>query len=152
MFDRLFDSTSRILAKGLELRTLRQSFLASNIANAETPNYRPVDLDFRATMANLVGEMHRADAAQTTQAPLELARTDSRHLGAEALDGATLSQGGIVFAAGDDYGTGNDSNATSLEEQMGRLQMNSIQHAALTRIMAQRLGALRNILESTARF
>ena len=151
MFDRLFDSTSRVLAKGLELRMLRQGFLAANVANAETPNYRPVDVDFRATMEKLVAEMHRADPPQASGEPLDLQRTDARHLTLGALEGVLAQQGSIVFAAGDDRAVGNDSNATGLEEQMGRLQMNSLQHSALTRILGRRIAGLRNIVDSAGR-
>lgn len=43
----------------LRLRSLRMQLIASNIANADTPNYKARDIDF-------AGELRRAMAAATT--------------------------------------------------------------------------------------
>jgi flagellar basal-body rod protein FlgB len=53
MMNRIEDAL-RAQSLALELRAHRQSVLASNIANAETPGYRAVDFDFaRALRAAL---------------------------------------------------------------------------------------------------
>ncbi len=56
----------------LELRSQRQSVLASNIANADTPNYKARDMDFSAAL-------NGALQGRTGQ-PLALAMTSSRHM------------------------------------------------------------------------
>jgi len=56
----------------LDLRSQRQSVLASNIANADTPNYKARDMNFSAA---LNGAM-QGRAGQ----PLALATTASRHI------------------------------------------------------------------------
>lgn len=57
--------------KALGLRAQRQQMIASNIANADTPNYKARDIDFRAAM----------DAAQGGRTPSGgLARTTAGHL------------------------------------------------------------------------
>lgn len=48
---KLFDTTLTTLKDALDLRLARQSVLAANLANADTPGYKPVDLDFEAAMA-----------------------------------------------------------------------------------------------------
>ena len=58
--------------KILSLRGYRQQLLASNIANADTPNYKAVDIDFAKVL----------QMARGTQADLGLARTNAMHLGA----------------------------------------------------------------------
>jgi flagellar basal-body rod protein FlgB len=55
----------------LRLRTQRQQLLASNIANADTPNYKARDLDFAK---NLQAQLHRTGGAET------LTRTHPAHL------------------------------------------------------------------------
>ncbi len=40
------DKTMQLLQKSLDLRMTRQQLLASNLANVDTPNYRPRDLEF----------------------------------------------------------------------------------------------------------
>ncbi|GBG15828.1 flagellar basal-body rod protein FlgB [Novimethylophilus kurashikiensis] len=44
------DKTLSFQEKALNLRTYRQQLLASNIANADTPNYKAVDIDFAKTL------------------------------------------------------------------------------------------------------
>jgi flagellar basal-body rod protein FlgB len=51
MLNRL-DQTLNFHAQALRLRDQRQQVLASNIANADTPNYKARDLDFRASLAS----------------------------------------------------------------------------------------------------
>lgn len=49
MLNRL-DQTLNFHAQALRLRDQRQQVLASNIANADTPNYKARDMDFRASL------------------------------------------------------------------------------------------------------
>jgi flagellar basal-body rod protein FlgB len=57
--------------KALALRAERQQLIASNIANADTPNFKARDIDFRAAM----------DAVQDGRTSSGvLARTTARHL------------------------------------------------------------------------
>mgnify|MGYP003562086407 FL=1 len=48
-----FDKALGIHEQALMLRTQRNSILATNIANADTPNYKARDIDFRAAMATV---------------------------------------------------------------------------------------------------
>jgi|DewCreStandDraft_2_1066082.scaffolds.fasta_scaffold00511_42 flagellar basal-body rod protein FlgB len=46
----LGDFTVRFLGRALDLLSVRQRVLAHNLANAETPGYRRLDVDFRAAL------------------------------------------------------------------------------------------------------
>ncbi len=72
--------------RALSLRAYRQQVLASNIANADTPHYKARDLDFKASLQGALG------GQGSSGGPLDLARTDSRHLAAgnDAPAGASL--------------------------------------------------------------
>jgi flagellar basal-body rod protein FlgB len=50
VIDRL-DEMFRFQGEALKLRSQRQELLAANIANADTPNYKAVDIDFRQALA-----------------------------------------------------------------------------------------------------
>ncbi len=65
------DSEFRFLQKALDLRAYRQQVLASNIANADTPNYKARDFDFAK-------ELSRAVDGQGGKG--ELRTTSARHL------------------------------------------------------------------------
>lgn len=54
----------------LNLRAHRQQILASNIANADTPNYKAVDVDFAKVL----------QGAQASRGPLAVSTTSSSHL------------------------------------------------------------------------
>ena len=47
---KLFDSTLGIHGKALSVRSQRMEILSQNIANADTPNFKAQDLDFRAAL------------------------------------------------------------------------------------------------------
>lgn len=51
MIDRLTESL-RFQGQALQLRGERQALLAANVANADTPGYRAVDLDFSKALQN----------------------------------------------------------------------------------------------------
>jgi flagellar basal-body rod protein FlgB len=147
MINAIFDTTSQVLEKSMDLRMMRTGLLASNIANAETRNYRAVDIDFKATMANLLGEMEKKEAPL-----LKLERSDPSHFSNDILENGTLASKRIVFAAGDSMSIGNDSNSVNLERQLGRLEQNTLQFTALGKLLGKKLAGIKNILESTSRF
>lgn len=66
----MFNSIDKALAfdsKMLSLRGYRQQILASNIANADTPNYKAMDVDFSKVLGNAMGS-------------LAMSKTDNGHL------------------------------------------------------------------------
>lgn len=60
--------------RALALRAYRQQLIASNIANADTPNYKAVDIDIQEAL--------RLDRSMST--PAHIATTNSRHLQGQA--------------------------------------------------------------------
>jgi len=60
--DRIFG----VHADALQLRSRRGEVLASNLANADTPNYKAQDLDFKAALSQAQG--NQAVAMTATQA------------------------------------------------------------------------------------
>lgn len=60
--------------KALAIRSQRLAMLASNIANAATPNYKARDIDFQKALADANGGMSADQAAQANvgfRVPLE---------------------------------------------------------------------------------
>lgn len=60
----IIDRALGVHAEALQLRARRGEMLASNLANADTPNYKARDLDFR----NVLNEAQAATALSTTHA------------------------------------------------------------------------------------
>ena len=70
MFD--LDTYMGVHAQALQVRSQRTELIARNLANADTPNYKAQDIDFRAALAQ----------AGSDGAPLTLSTTRGGHLGA----------------------------------------------------------------------
>jgi len=80
MIDRL-TQTLDFNAQALLLRAERTRVLASNMANADTPNYKARDIDFRAALQNATGvQMNGGGVAGTAGAPVAPFRTAAGHL------------------------------------------------------------------------
>jgi len=108
----------------------RQRVLAENVANADTPNFRPVDLtppEFD----------RRAPAAQT----VALQRTNHMHVGG-ALSGGTgpfkSARGGSeIRPAG---------NAVGLEEEMLKVAQNQMDYHAAATLYSKSLGLVKTAI------
>lgn len=65
------DEAFRFHQTALSLRAARQELLASNIANADTPNYKAKDINFASALQSaLSGNAAKLDVTQTS--PLHL--------------------------------------------------------------------------------
>lgn len=142
MQETMFSGAIHALEKSAQLRMVRQGYLASNIANAETPNYRAIDIDFKATMEQVLSN-------PVGPAP-GLLNKEPEHF---SLDGSRESGGKrVVFADSDSFPIGNDSNSVNLESEMAKMQENTLLYTATTQLLAKKLKGLSNIIDSTSRY
>jgi flagellar basal-body rod protein FlgB len=101
----LFDPTQNLLEGAMRGAAARQSALAQNLANANTPGYRRVDVDFHSVLRRAAEErtVEAADAAaHATFAPaVDGAATMRLDGGTVDLDveAANLSQNGLEYQA-----------------------------------------------------
>ncbi|WP_297526593.1 flagellar basal body rod protein FlgB [Thiohalobacter sp.] len=65
-----FDSALGPLPQALKLRARRTEVLASNLANADTPNYKARDIDFRAAFDQAQGRRLAMRVTQPGHIPL----------------------------------------------------------------------------------
>ncbi len=138
MIDDLFGGPLRQIEASLTVRAARQELLASNIANSETPGYRALDVNFAATMENVVEEMRRADAS----AGPRLVPAGS----------APAPVGELLVVEGSDKGSiGNSQNTVDIDAQMARLDENRLMFQATAQLAALRFQGLKSILEEGGR-
>ncbi|OGS90159.1 MAG: flagellar basal-body rod protein FlgB [Gallionellales bacterium GWA2_59_43] len=65
------DGALRFQQAALNLRAARQELLASNVANADTPNYKARDIDFASALRNaMAGTAEELPVVQTAPAHL----------------------------------------------------------------------------------
>ena len=67
--------THGLIADALDYRAMRQDMIASNIANADTPFYKPRDVRFEEALA-----AKKDDLLNKHTNTLSLAQTDSKHI------------------------------------------------------------------------
>lgn len=91
----MLDRLNRALdfnAQALLLRAERTRVLASNIANADTPNFKARDIDFRSALEAATDVQMRTGGAGSAAAEVSPARTAAGHIshGTTAAGGPTL--------------------------------------------------------------
>ena len=110
--------------QALSYHLARQAVLAGNVANAETPGYRPFDLAFSASL----------DRASRP------ARTNPRHMGAGGSD-ATGPETALFRPAAATPGP--NGNAVDVDREMAKLAANSVRYRAVIEMLNRRLATLR---------
>jgi len=97
----LFDTTQLGLQRAIEGASQRQTALASNLANANTPNYKPRDVDFHSALqaAFASGDKQsvaNAGFAQTTQN--DVMRADGSGVDVD-VESAKMAENGLEYQA-----------------------------------------------------
>ena len=82
----LFDTTQLALQQSISGASQRQQALAANIANASTPGYQRVDVDFHGALAAAMGAADPSKALESTS----FQTTADRSIGPVAADGSGI--------------------------------------------------------------
>ena len=128
--DGLFSKTVELLGRNIDIRARNQNLLASNIANAETPNYIPKSLDFE-------GELQGALKGARNGGNAGASRTNPAHIPIKgAGDRLSSVTGKIVETPA--ATPGKDGNAVELENEMGKLLENQIMYNASVQILSKK--------------
>jgi len=127
-----------LLKEALNYRAIRQDMIASNIANADTPFYRPRDVRFEEMLqAKKEEKFHK----QTNT--LALAHTSKRHLSAPQENSSLEAQ--IFFRDG--HMARNDGNSVDLDVETSEMAKNSLMYNALVNGMKKQAGIFRAVLD-----
>lgn len=123
--DGIFDRTVSGLGKAMDLSWKRNEVITANIANAETPQYRALDVSFGKELENAFQNGDKV-----------LTRTDSNHL-----DIARNQSAAYVS----DYSgeTKADGNNVDIDLQMTQLAQNSGDYANAAQLIRRQIGLLR---------
>ena len=126
------DNYLRFNETALSLRAQRQELIASNIANADTPNFKARDIDFASAMQGAL-----AKAAN----PSQLAATNKAHV-QPAADGKALPDGTPVLYRGVVQGAV-DGNTVDMDVERNQFADNALRYeAGITMINSQIRGLM----------
>lgn len=123
----IFDNVFGIHENALKLRERRLNVLTENIANADTPNYKARDIDFKSVM--------RA----TQSGAKDMATTHKSHI-----DAGKLGKDGLVYR--NPLNPSADGNTVELSVQQSEFGKESTRYTATMQFIENRIGGVRRAL------
>lgn len=124
------DKTLRALSTSLKFREMRQELASSNVANAQTPGYKAMKLDFEEALSR----------ALDVDGNLSMATTDAQHydVGGGGFDNlepeAYEDPNGVVSENG---------NTVDVESEMSRIAENRIMYDTTVQLINKKLGLMK---------
>jgi flagellar basal-body rod protein FlgB len=110
----LFDGTQLVLTQAMAGAAARQQVLANNIANADTPDYRRSDLDFKSQLAAAVDANDMGQLQSLSYSP--------------AIDAESPVQA--------------NGNSVNLDAEMADMSQNALDYQTLVEVATARLKML----------
>jgi len=132
------DNYLRFNETALSLRSQRQELLASNIANADTPNYKARDIDFASALQNAMAGGKSGGAMNTT---------NNNHMARGAATGDTLANGTPVQYRGVVQGSV-DGNTVDMDVERNQFADNALRYEAGIMMINSQLKGLMTALQS----
>ena len=127
-----------LMKEALDYRAMRQDMIASNIANADTPFYRPKDIRFEDKLIEEKRKVFEHDSHK-----LELAKTSSKHL--DSIEANENARAKVFFRDG--HMARNDGNSVDLDVETSEMAKNSIMYNALINGMKKQAGIIRAVID-----
>jgi flagellar basal-body rod protein FlgB len=108
----------------------RQRLLAENVANADTPNFKPADL-----------APPKFDSSQTGMASVSLARTSLAHIASSDADTQQFDP-----ERGHEFEVVPSGNGVALEDEMMKVAANQMDYQAATALYTRGLGLIKTAI------
>ena len=125
----------RFFQTAINLRQERQEVLAANIANADTPNYKARDFDFRSALQNAMGESTRLEDTRLTL-------TSERHIPAKA---ASAGPAELLYRT--PLQPSLDGNTVDMDVERVQFADNTVKYQTDMTIISQRIKGLMAALQ-----
>jgi flagellar basal-body rod protein FlgB len=119
----------RLLQSAMKVAEYNQRLIANNIANADTPNYNPVRLDFQAALRASLEGRDRVSLRKTQAGHLDMTLQGPR---LESL--ASLSK--------------NDYNKVDLDQELLALSENTGNYTTYGSLLVKKFQGIKNMLSS----
>ncbi|RDU69224.1 flagellar basal body rod protein FlgB [Helicobacter cholecystus] len=126
--------------KALDYRSIRQDLISGNIANVDTPFYKPRDINFESYLSEAMNE----EFGKNRSFELKMAQTSSKHLNS-LQEG---NKGGMIFFR-DGHMARNDGNSVDLDVETSEMGKNSVMYQALVASLKKHKGIFAYALESS---
>jgi flagellar basal-body rod protein FlgB len=135
----MISQSDKYLEKAISYRAIRQDLISGNIANVDTPNYKPRDIDFESALVNEANK----EFGKTKK--LELARTTPNMM--PALEDNDPDKATIFFRDG--HLARNDGNSVDLDVETTELSKNSVMYNATIEALKKDASIFRAVLTAS---
>jgi flagellar basal-body rod protein FlgB len=112
----LFDTTQGALEAAISGAAQRQQALAANLANANTPGYQRVDVDFHTSLASALGSEDAGEALHSVKFATQ------------------VDSSGVTRA---------DGSSVDVDAESAKLAANALEHQAAVQVAHARIGILK---------
>jgi len=134
--------TATLAKEALNFRASREKMIASNIANADTPYYRPRDMRFGDYLS-----AKKADIMNESKDKLEMAQTNGAHIPLQK----SLSTSKPITFFRDGHMARNDGNSVDIDVETTELSKNSIMFKALISAIKKDAQIYKSVIEASAK-
>jgi len=132
----------------LSLRVLRQQALATNIANADTPGYKAIDIDFASAMRAATGSATGAEPApRVLRAAATPAVTASGHQPGNRSAFAGLSTASFRMMYRMPAQASADGNSVDMDLERARFAENSVKYEAALKFLNGQIKTLMSAIQ-----
>ena len=118
--------------RALDYQLERHNVISSNIANVDTPGFRPLDI-MRTDVTESGDEVTTGKAAATT----------SHQFGSKFADMVDANKSELLVREDRSVNPGADGNAVSLEREMAKMSANDLRYEGAAKIVASQLAGLK---------
>jgi len=146
MFINLFDKTTNLLHRALDLRTAKHQSTTSNIANQDTPFYKAKEMNFKQAIRDFIPPPVDVPMSTTNKMhfslTVKLGRTDERHI---PVNGHPQTAESYVVES-QDKTTRLDQNNVNPEREMAQMAENQLMYTASSQMIAGRFTELKGAI------
>ena len=132
-----------LMSKALDYRAARQDLIAGNIANEDTPFYRPRDIRFEETLQKESKKIFNEPQVNK----LELAQTDGAHFSSAT----EANEGQPQLYYRDGHMARNDGNSVDLDVETTEMTKNSMMFQGLTAALKKEAAIFKAVLQASER-
>ncbi len=132
--------THSMIKDALDFRATRQDMIASNIANADTPYYKPRDISFEDALKAKKAELYKQE-----QNTLQMAATDTKHLSPSQQHSSLKPT--LFFRDG--HMARNDGNSVDIDVETTEMSKNSIMFNALIQANKKDSAIFKSVIEAS---
>lgn len=132
---KLFNDTYALLSKAMDLRSQRHTVISSNIANAETPNYKAARIEFEDELKRAVPQDNQLALKVTSNSHISFASD------IDAIEAKTVLETTEDLRA--------DENTVDLDKEFVALSKNKLMYDVASEIISRKFKGLFTAIKET---